>query len=78
MESENLGYSLKNIPIPSKTNYLKSIMDKVENVIKRIRWKAPFFDNPMMHNNDNYTNYEKQYIIPSNPALTSFKNDIYW
>ena len=57
MESENLGYSLKNIPIPSKTNYLKSMMGKVENFIKRIRWKAHFFDKPMMRNNGNCTNY---------------------
>ena len=35
MESKNLGYSLKNIPIPSKASYLKSMMDEVENFIKR-------------------------------------------
>ena len=43
MESKIIGYSLKNIPIPSKSSYLKSVMDKVENFIKRIRWKAHFF-----------------------------------
>ena len=40
MESKNVGCSLKNIPIPSKASYLKSMMGKVENFIKRIRWKA--------------------------------------
>ena len=79
MESKNLGYSLKNIPIPSKASYLKSMIDKVENFIKRIRWKAHFFDNPMMRNNDSHTNYcLRSNILPSqNPALTSFENDIY-
>ena len=57
MESKNLGYSLKNIPIPSKASYLKSMIDKVENFIKRIRWKAHFFDNPVMCDKENYTNY---------------------
>ena len=57
MESKNLGNSLENIPIPSKASYLKSMMDKVENFMKRIRWKAHFFDNPMMHDNDNYSSY---------------------
>ena len=54
-------------------------MDKVENFIKRIRWKAHFFDNPMIRDNDNYTNYGlRSDISPSqNPALTSFENDIY-
>ena len=42
MESKILEYSLKNIPIPSKASYLKSIMDKVENFIKRISWKGHF------------------------------------
>ena len=56
MESKNFGYSSKNIPIQPKANYLKSIMDKVENFIKRICWKARFFNNPMMCNNNNYTN----------------------
>ena len=79
MKSKNRGYSLKNIPIPLKANYLKSMMVKVENFIKRIRWKAHFFDNPMMRNDDNYTNYGfRSNISPSqNPALTSFKADIY-
>ena len=53
MESKTIGYSLKNIPIPSKSSYLKSMMDKVENFIKRIRWKAHFFfDKPMIRDNE--------------------------
>ena len=54
-------------------------MDKVENFIKRIRWKAHFFDNPMMRDNDNYTSYGLRSNIspPQNQALTSFENDIY-
>ena len=79
MESENLGFFLKSISIPSKASYLKNMMYKVENFIKRIRWKAHFLDNPMMHNNDNYTNYAlRSNISPlQNQALTSFENDIY-
>ena len=52
MESKILGDSLKNIPVPSKASYLKSMMDNVENFIKRIRWKAHFFNNPMMRHNE--------------------------
>ena len=72
MESKNLGYSLENIPIPSKANYLRSMMDKIENFIKTIRWKAHFFDNPMIRNSANYTNYGlRSNISPlQNPALT--------
>ena len=54
-------------------------MDKVENFIKRICWKAHFFDTPVMCDNDNYTNYGLRINIspPQNPALTSFENGIY-
>ena len=43
METKNFGYSLKNIPIPTKSNYLKSMVEKVESFIRRLRWKAYFF-----------------------------------
>ena len=40
MEMKSFGYSLKNIPIPSKRKYLKCMVEKVESFIKRSRWKA--------------------------------------
>ena len=54
-------------------------MDKVENFIKRICWKAHFFYNPMMCDINNQTNYglRSNTSPPQNPALTSFENDIY-
>lgn len=39
----NLGYSLKNIPIHSAKTYRTHLIDKVESVIRRMRWKAHFF-----------------------------------
>ena len=54
-------------------------MGKVENFIKIIRWKAHFFDNPMMRDKNNQTNYGlRSNLSPhQNPTLTSFENDIY-
>ena len=43
--SINFPYSMKNIPVPSKKVYLKILIDKIELLIKRIRWKALFFGN---------------------------------
>ena len=34
---------MKNIPIHSKSSYLYKLIDKVEKVLKRMRWKALFF-----------------------------------
>ena len=44
MEKINFGYSLKNIPIPKKDPYMKSMIDKTHKFLKRLRWKAYFFD----------------------------------
>ena len=46
MEQFNLGYSTKNIPIPEHREYLKSLIQKTESLLRRMRWKAFFFLNP--------------------------------
>ena len=43
MEKINLGYSIKNIPIPSERTYLLQLVEKIEAVIKRMRYKAMYF-----------------------------------
>ena len=43
MRQFRFDYSLKNIPIPSRDNYLRNLIEKVESVLKRMRWKAHFF-----------------------------------
>ena len=40
MEKFNFGYSVKNIPIPSEREYKIQLTEKIEAVIKRMRWKA--------------------------------------
>ena len=39
-----LNYPMKNVPPPSKKLYLKCLTEKVEKFIKRIRWKAMFYE----------------------------------
>ena len=45
MEKVNLGYSIKNIARPSERTYLLQLMEKVEMVITRMRWRAIRFNN---------------------------------
>ena len=40
MEGRNLRYSIKKEPISLKQRYLKSVMEKAECFITRLRWKA--------------------------------------
>ena len=75
MHPRNLEYSTKNIPIPSKQDYLKCLVEKSENLIKRMRWKAYFFDN----NNDDSDNennlrfgFKSNATPPSNQHLVEF------
>ena len=43
MERFNFGYSIKNIPIPTQRQYKLQLIDKIEAVIKRMRWKALYY-----------------------------------
>ena len=43
MDNFDMNYSGKNIPLPSKREYLKRLLEMTESFIKRLRWKALFF-----------------------------------
>ena len=38
-----LNYSIKNSPIPKTETYFKSLIDKTESFLKRLRWRTFFF-----------------------------------
>ena len=42
MEKCNFTYSTKNIPIPSERQYKLQLVEKIEALIKKMRWKAVF------------------------------------
>ena len=46
LERVSLGYSVKNIPIPSKSEYFKLFVLKQEAFARRLRWKAFFALDP--------------------------------
>ena len=50
MEKVNFNYSLKNTPTPSRSSHQLKLIDKIESVIKWMRWKAFFF---LKDNNSN-------------------------
>ena len=45
MHRIQFNYSLKNIGLPSKDHYRRRLIEKVESVVQRMRWKAHFFLN---------------------------------
>ena len=46
MEKVVFGYSLKNISIPGKQEYILRLTHSVSHFINRLRWRAFFFLNP--------------------------------
>ena len=62
MEKLKFNYSLKNIPIPPNESYKLKLVEKMELVVKRMRWKAHFFleEQKKKNNNTERTNEERQ------------------
>ena len=82
MEQKNLGYSMKNIPIPSKKEYLKRLIEKIESLIRRMRWKAYFFENPGENASSDESDTGKyglksKQAPPPNERLNQFEDDLY-
>ena len=71
---------MRNIPIPSNNNYKYKLIEKVESVLKRMRWKAIFFDKNDRNEKDD-DNLEKNIFksrkCPSQHyALKAFEDDL--
>ena len=80
MDKKNFGYSLKNIPIPNQNSYIKCLISKVDNLIRRMRWKAFFFErqneNPETEFINNNYGFNSEKTPPQNNALVPFENDL--
>ena len=77
MRQFRFDYSLKNIPIPSQDAYLKNLIEKVESVTKRMRWKANFFlKESTTQNQSNLFGLSSNKSPPSIPLLKPFEDDL--
>ena len=59
---------MKNIGIPAKNQYLRSLINKTENVVHRMRWKAHFF----LYGDDGSTGND-YFNLPSNKCAPPMK-----
>ena len=81
LEAKNFSYSMKNIPVPTKTSYLKCLVEKVESLIIRMRWKAVFFNSEDSEsNNDTFLNnnyrFRSKKTPPQDDLLKPFEEDL--
>ena len=76
-----LRYSLKNIPIPSNNVYMKALVEKVESLIKRMRWRAFFYlkggdDRRASNAEDHYPGLISRKCPPQVEELMPFEEDM--
>ena len=55
MDTRNIQYSLKNIPIPSQFSYLKCLVQKTEDFVRRLRWKVFWYEKKLQGGNTQHT-----------------------
>ena len=78
LNPRNFGYSMKNIPLPNNTAYLKVLTTKIEALIRRMRWKVYHFENPgSSENNENQRyGFKTPYAPPKHQLLDKFEQDL--
>ena len=79
MEKISLSYSLKNISYADKLSYTFKLMEKIESVIKRIRWKAYFYLNKETQEKQqkNTFGFKSRPHPPQCNLLEEFEKDVF-
>ena len=75
----NISYNFpaKNIPLPSEKLYKMILIEKVELVIKRMRWKAHLYEsNSYESTNRLHRIFKTRNCLPQHKDLIQFENDI--
>ena len=73
----NLGYFLKNIPILTAKEYMKLLVSRTEDVVKRMRWKAFFFLNGTSSEDDKERyGFRSRKCPPQVDELKAFEDDL--
>ena len=72
----DIDYSLKNIPVPNKDVYLKSLIHECEKFIQRIRWRAHFALQENRPTQRETFGFKTPHNAPVCPHLINFENDL--
>ena len=72
----NFRYSLKNIPIPQNHQYMRCLVDKLNSFIRRLRWKAFYYNKAESEQVKNY-GFKSEKWPPQISELSEFEADLY-
>ena len=70
------NYSLKNIGLPTQNQYRRSLIQKVESVTQRMRWKAHFYLNGETKNEKYFDGLPSNHSAPPVRLLKPFEDDL--
>ncbi len=77
MKQFSLDYSTKNIPIPKHSEYIKRLIEKIEDFTKRLRWRVHFFLKPDKKPQKKETyGFKTTKAPPFVPQLKNFEDDL--
>ena len=73
----DFGYSTENISLPSQNDFLQRVVEKNQQFLRRMRWKAYFFLNPdaTTHSKDTY-GFKSIKNPPPIDELKKFEDDM--
>ena len=68
---------MKNIPIPSKLQYQKQLVSKVDSFVNRIRWKMFYIQNPNLSKSKETYGFKSNNSPPQCKELKPFEDDLF-
>ena len=75
MEKLKFDYSMKNIPVTTERSYLLKLIEQIEMVIKRMRWKVIYCSMKGSIKTETY-GLKSQKTPPPINKLAAFENDL--
>ena len=69
---KSFSFSLKNIGLPTQNQYRRSLIQKVESVTQRMRWKAHFYLNGETKNEQYFYGLPTNHSAPPESSLKPF------
>lgn len=77
MERRDFKYSMKNIPLPSNSEYITRLIEKTEEFIKRLRWRSYFHLHPEARPQHKETyGFRTRKLPPTITQLKPFEDDL--
>ena len=73
-----IDHSLKDIPISSKQQYLKFLLEKTESFLRNVRWKVHWYENPDTSSKESRNfGFKSLTTPPYNEELNAFEQDMH-